>query len=87
MAERNYMEDIVNEVMEHALAKRDDICKCEQCREAIRNFVLERLDPHHVENHQDHARVRVQTVDNQFRADVMKELILAIEHTKNNPCH
>jgi len=87
MAERNYMEDIIKEVLEQCFQYRDDVCKCEICKEYIIQKVAERISPHHVSDHHENAKARIQTVDNQLRADVMKEITFVIEMVKANPPH
>ena len=87
MEVRNYIEDILNEVLTTVLSKRNDICKCEQCIAEIKEYTLKRLSPKYVDSLDATMETRTQTVDNQIKADVTREITLAIDYIKNNNSH
>lgn len=87
MQDHNYMEDILDEVLKTVLPKRDDICKCEHCVSGIKKYVLNRLMPKYIHTLIDTAQARTQTVDNQFKVDVTREITFAIDHVKKHNFH
>lgn len=83
----NYMEDIVHDALDGLLAEKENICKCEKCRLDMIAWALNRLPPKYVVTEKGRIFTKLQEVDVQFRADVIRELTKAIAHVTKNPQH
>jgi competence protein ComFB len=83
----NYMEDIVRDTLEELLSKKEDICKCEKCKFDIMTWALNRLPPKYIVSDKGRIFTKLQEVEVQFRADVVRELTKAISHISKNPRH
>lgn len=83
----NYMEDIVRDTLEELLSKKEDICKCEKCKFDIMAWALNRLPPKYIVSDRGRIFTKLQEVEVQFRADVVRELTKAISHISKNPQH
>ncbi|OQX80774.1 MAG: competence protein ComFB [Candidatus Omnitrophica bacterium 4484_70.1] len=82
----NYMEDIVSNNLE-IIMEREEMCKCEKCRLDVMALALNRLPPKYVVTHKGGIYTRLEELELQFRADVIKEIVKAIEVVKKNPQH
>jgi competence protein ComFB len=83
----NYMEDIVRDSLDSLLAERQDICKCEKCRLDMSAWALNRLPPKYVVSNKGRVFTKLQEVQVQFKADVIRELLAAIANVSKNPQH
>ena len=83
----NYMEDIVHDSLDGLLADRQDVCKCEKCRLDMSAWALNRLPPKYVVSNKGRVFTRLQEVQVQFKADVIRELLAAISNVSKNPQH
>lgn len=83
----NYMEDVVKDTLEDLLSKKGDICKCEKCKFDMMAWVLNRLPPKYIVSDKGRIFTKLQGVEVQFRADVVRELTKAISHITKNPQH
>lgn len=83
----NYMEDIVKDMLDSLLADKEDICKCEKCKFDMIAWALNRLPPKYVVTAKGRIFTKLQEVQVQFRADVIRELTKAISYISKNPQH
>ena len=83
----NYMEDVVKDTLEELILKRENICKCEKCKFDMIAWVLNRLPAKYVVSDKGRIFTKLQEVEIQFRADVVRELTKAISHISKNPQH
>lgn len=83
----NYMEDIVHDSLDTLFSEKQDICKCEKCRLDIVACALNRLPPKYVVSNKGRVFTKLQEVQVQFKADVIRELLSAIAHVSKNPQH
>lgn len=83
----NYMEKIVSELLSDILIQRSDLCKCEKCRLEIMARTLNHLPPRYLITQEGKAHSRIQGVDNQFKADALREMTQAIETVKSSLPH
>ena len=83
----NHMEDVVKDTLEDLLSKKEDICKCEKCKFDIMAWALNRLPPKYIVSDRGRIFTKLQEVEVQFRADVVRELTKAISHISKNPQH
>ncbi|MCX7699070.1 MAG: late competence development ComFB family protein [Candidatus Goldbacteria bacterium] len=84
---KNYMEDIVRKNLNEQLEKRDDLCKCELCKNDIFAYSLNHLPPKYVVTDKGHIYTKLQEMEFQFNADVTREVLKAIEFVKKNKRH
>ena len=83
----NYMEDVVKDTLEELILKRENICKCEKCKFDMIAWVLNRLPAKYVVSDKGRIFTKLQEVEIQFRADVVRELTEAISRIRKNPQH
>ena len=83
----NYMEDVVKDTLEDLVSKREDICKCEKCKFDMMAWALNRLPPKYIVSDRGRIFTKLQGVEAQFRADVVRELTKAISRITKNPQH
>lgn len=81
------MEDIVDLILPSVLNDCNDICKCSQCVEDMKAIMLNRLQPHYVVTERGLVYTKVNELVVQFRADVIKEAVMAIDIVSKNPRH
>ncbi len=86
---KNYMEEVIENLLPIVLEKykTEHICTCEKCIEDIKAFALNQLDPIYVTTKKGNLYAKLNEVNTQFNADVINEIINAIEIVKNNPNH
>lgn len=84
---KNYMELAVDHVLPNLLKAFDNICTCEKCILDIKAIALNKLKPHYVATRKGELYTKVDEMEGQFEADVMKALIDAIQIVSKNPRH
>lgn len=83
----NVVEYAVWELMERMLAERDDVCKCDKCKQDIAAFALNQLKPRYVASKKGEAIARADSLDQKCFIQVMVALAKAIELVGSNPRH
>lgn len=83
----NYTLNHVWEVLEEVLSKRDDICKCEQCKYDIVCMAVNRLKPNYVVNRHGSVYAKIKMLSQQNRTDILTEVIKAVDKVCANPHH
>lgn len=83
----NYMEDLVLDVLEDLLSKRDDVCACEKCKLDMATFALNKLPPKYVVTHKGRIYTKLAELEIQVKADIVKEVTKGIEKVKSKPQH
>lgn len=83
----NYMEELVLEVVEDLLSKRDDVCRCEKCKLDIATFALNKLPPKYVVTQKGRVYTKLSELEIQEKANIVKEVTRGIEKVKSNPQH
>jgi len=84
---KNYMESAVDHVLPNLLKAFPKFCDCEHCMLDIKAMALNQLKPHYVVTEKGEMYTKVQEMNIQFEADVMKALIDAIAQVSKNPRH
>jgi competence protein ComFB len=84
---KNCMEDIVNNVITTVLDDYKDICKCEKCVDDIKAIALNNLKPLYAVTSEGMVYSKMKELENQFRIDVINQLINATEMVLKNPKH
>ncbi len=83
----NTMEKAVFNIIDNVLSKRDDICKCDKCKLDIIAIVLNNLPPKYVVTEKGELYSRVDEMEVQFGADIIKEIVKAIDIVLKSPRH
>lgn len=83
----NYMECIVQDALEDIFKSRQDICKCERCRLDMQAWALNRLPAKYVVTEKGRVFTKLQEVEIQFKADVLREVTKAVAQISKNPSH
>lgn len=84
---RNYMEDIVSDVLEDLLSQKEDICKCQKCKFDMMVMALNRLPPKYVVSDKGRFYTKLDGEEVQSKADVLRELTKAMINISKNPRH
>jgi competence protein ComFB len=84
---KNYMEVAVNHLLPKALEDYTNVCTCEKCLDDIKAIALNHLKPLYVVTEKGSIYAKVNEMEIQFSADVVKELVNAIEIVSKNPKH
>ncbi|MBE6082582.1 MULTISPECIES: late competence development ComFB family protein [Tissierellales] len=83
----NLMEDEVEYIIDKLLKKRKDVCSCEKCRLDIEAISLNNLPPKYVVTKMGEIYERLDIMNFQFEADLVKEVEKAIQIVKDSPHH
>jgi len=81
------MEQAVFNVLNKLLKNRDDICVCEKCKMDIAAIALNNLPTKYVVTEKGELYTKVNEMEIQFEADIIKELVKAIEIVSNDVRH
>lgn len=84
---KNYMEEIVDLLLPNILNDYNNICKCPRCIEDIKAITLNKLQPHYIVTEKGNVYTKVNELVTQFRADIIREVVLAVEIVSKNPNH
>ncbi len=84
---RNYMELVADEALGRMLVDREDVCKCEHCRKDALALVLNRLPAKYIVTDKGRIMTKIKETEVQFQADIIRELVKALEIIKKSPRH
>ena len=84
----NFMEVLVDEALEDLFKVTSlQFCRCERCYLDAKSIALNRLPPKYIVTRTGEIYAKLDIFRNQFRVDVLKAAIEAIEIVKKNPSH
>lgn len=83
---RNIMEDYVEQALDQVIDNLD-CCKCEQCRDDIISYALNRLTPRYVSTERGKTFVKVNTMSSQFEIDILAAIYEGAAVVKKHPRH
>jgi competence protein ComFB len=83
----NYMEDVVEKVLNEVLCEAKGRCTCEQCQKDVASLVLNRLPPRYVANPKGIAFTEIDALNTKFRTDVVREIKKAMALVAESPKH
>ncbi len=85
----NYMEEIVNRYLKRILASPDyaSICKCNCCEDDIMAMALNNLKPFYITTKRGEVFAEYFSYETQHQAEIIKEVIEAIEFVSLHPNH
>lgn len=84
---KNFMEELVFQQLDGIIEKQQDVCRCERCRLDIAALALNYLSPRYIVTQQGETYTRIQTLEQQFKVDVISALIKAIVIVQASPRH
>lgn len=84
---KNYMEDLVEEMLPVVLEEYKDICKCEKCTNDMKAIALNNLKPLYFSTEEGNLYLKTKKLNTQFRADVIRQLTKAVQIVSKNPSH
>ena len=84
---RNLIEDEVIYTINRLLKDRKDICTCDKCKMDIAAITLNNLKPKYVITEKGKLYGKIDTIDYQFDADLIREIVKAIKIVGDNPHH
>jgi len=88
MTVKNYMEDMVAQVLDDLVAKQNiDFCNCERCRADVIAVALNQLPPQYYVHEKGAAFTKTTCLRNEMLTRVTAELIKAIDKIKARPSH
>lgn len=86
----NYMEEVVKDYLKNILNSDPaykDICKCELCIEDIMAKALNNLKPYYITTKKGEVFAEYSSMETQNHAEVISEVIKAIEFVSRKPMH
>ncbi len=84
---RNYMEEIIDDMLPLVLDKYTDICKCEKCIEDVKALALNNFKPLYVSSEKGVLYSKINKLTFQFKTDVLNQLVQAVDKVSKNPNH
>jgi competence protein ComFB len=84
---KNYMEDCVWEYLDEVLEKYPEICQCKVCRYDIVALTLNNLPPKYVVREQGELYSKINTLDYQYRIDIIAAITRSVMIVKDKPRH
>lgn len=83
---QNVMEEFVSQKLNEVFDDLD-CCKCDQCREDIISYALNRLAPKYVSSEKGRLFVKVNEMSNQFEIDILTAIYEGAAVVKKHPHH
>ncbi|MGB9814089.1 MAG: late competence development ComFB family protein [Thermovenabulum sp.] len=84
---KNFMEDVVFQILDEILMEKKDFCSCERCKMDIAAIALNHLPPKYTVTESGEVFTKVELLSQQFRADALVEILKAIEIVSRKPHH
>jgi len=83
----NHIEKPVINMVKQLVLKRDDVCHCEKCQLDIAAIALNNLTPKYVVSEKGELYTKVDEMDVQFSANLIREITKAIDVVAQRPQH
>lgn len=83
----NYIEKIVREELQRLYEQDSTICRCANCYQDIMTLTLNNLPAMYVSSDVGHIMTMFNLSKDQLQAQVLVELLKAIDKVKQNPRH
>lgn len=84
---KNYMEDLVDNALPEVLETYPEICKCKECLDDIKAKALNQLKPLYFVESRGSVYSKLNSLQSQFKTDILTEIIKAIDLISKNPRH
>lgn len=83
----NNMEDLVVRYVESTLNRVESVCKCDRCKKDITAIALNNLPAKYFVTDKGDMYTRLNEMESQYIADVVREVTKAIRIVADNPRH
>jgi len=83
----NVMEDLVLHTIEEILSTQKDVCGCQRCRLDMAAIALNKLPTSYVVTAEGEVLLRVNSLKQQFKVDIIKAVTEAMALVSKNPHH
>lgn len=84
---KNYMEIVVEELLPSVLQGHKLKCDCDRCIEDIKAITLNALEPKYVVSEKGVLYTKLNEFSSQFKADVVRSMMVAIGKVEERPSH
>ena len=84
---KNYMEEIVDDLLPEILTAHEGICTCKRCLNDMKAYTLNHLQPAYFVEHKGFLYGKVEEAKREAKADVIEAINQAIEVVSKNPGH
>lgn len=85
---KNYMEKLVEDEMDSYLGENSkEMCLCERCKKDIMAYTLNQLPPKYIVSEKGYIYERIGEMKQQFKVDVLKAVIKAVNIVSEHPSH
>jgi len=84
---KNYVEQIIEEILPGVLKEYIDICKCEKCVSDIKCITLNNLKPAYFDSEIGGVYLKLNSLRIQYKTDVVQEATKAIQKVSQNIHH
>ena len=84
---KNYMEVLVEEHLSDVIKEEEHIKDCKKCQEDIQAIALSNLKPMYVVTEKGNLYAKLNEFSLQFKSDVLRELVRALEKVSEKPQH
>ncbi len=81
------MEDIVRDRLEELISKQEGICACKKCKLDMIAWALNRIPSMYVVTDKGRIYTKLKQLEMQSRADIVKELVMAMTVISKSPRH
>ncbi len=83
----NYIEKIVREELQMLYKQNPNLCRCANCYQDIMTLTLNNLPAMYVSSEVGHIMTMFNLSKDQLQAQVLVELLKAVDKVKENPRH
>lgn len=83
----NYTLQWVWQVLDEVLLNKPEICRCDVCRHDMACLAANRLKPNYAVSDHGQVYIKSQMLKQQTYADVLTEVLKAVEQVSKNPHH
>ncbi len=84
---KNYMETVVEEMLEICLKKGETFCGCDRCRLDVSAYALNHLPSKYVVTPKGEKYAQMESLGLQSKTEVMARVLESIEVITKNPRH
>ena len=84
---KNYMEFVVEDILPIVLKEREIKCDCLICLDDISAITLNNLKPMYGVSEKGILYNKLNELNNQFKADVIREIMRAMQMVEKKPSH
>ena len=84
---KNHMEYLVEKELKRYLDSQQGICKCDRCQLDMKAYALNLLPSYYIVSEKGFVYTKIDEMRQQFKVDVLKAVVEAVEKISKNPSH